>query len=94
MSKLAVLKATVHGRVQGVYFRAFVERHAQELGLTGYVRNTPEGMVEVYAEGDREQLMKLMEFLKQGPPRARVNKLEETWSEYCGKYPDFRIKYG
>ncbi len=91
MSELVSLKAMVYGRVQGVLFRNFVERHAQELGLTGYVRNMAEGTVEVHAEGAREQLEQLTGFLEQGPPRASVDKVEATWSEYSGKYPDFRI---
>ncbi len=58
-SDLASLQATVYGYVQGVFFRAFVSRRAEELGLTGYVRNLPGGKaVEVLAEGERKQLRK------------------------------------
>ena len=67
MSDLSSVQVTVYGRVQGVYFRAFVSRRARELGLTGYVRNTPDRAVEVYAEGERKRIEKLIDHLKVGP---------------------------
>ncbi len=92
MSDLASLNVTVSGRVQGVYFRDFTRRHAQELGLDGFVRNLPDGAtVEVWAEGSKDKLEKLLEFLKVGPREARVDKIQVNWSEYTGNYPDFRI---
>ena len=93
MSNLSSVKATVYGRVQGVYFRAFVSRRARELGLTGYVRNTPDRAVEVHAEGERKQLEKLIDHLKVGPSSARVDKVVVHWSEYSGGYHDFGISY-
>jgi len=94
MTDLASLRATVCGRVQGVYFRAFASRHARELGLTGYVRNLPDGeTVEIHAEGERNKLEKLVEYLKVGPPGARVESIETNWSQPSGTYPDFRIRY-
>ena len=60
MAELATFSATVHGRVQGVNFRYYVERYADALGLKGYVKNLPDrGMVEVYAEGEKEKLDEL-----------------------------------
>jgi len=93
MSDLSSVQATAYGRVQGVYFRAFVSRRARELGLTGYVRNTPDRAVEVHAEGERKQLEKLIDHLKVGPPGARVDKVVFDWSEYTGSYPDFVLRY-
>lgn len=94
MSDLASIQVTVSGRVQGVYFRAFATRRARELGLTGYTRNLPfREAVEVYAEGEKDQLEKLIDHLKLGPPPARVDKVEVDWSEYTGNYPDFGIRY-
>ena len=62
------LYALVHGRVQGVYFRAFVQRHAQALALSGWARNLPDGVsVEVVAEGPRQTLDELLVHLR---PRA------------------------
>ncbi|HEY81849.1 MAG TPA: acylphosphatase [Dehalococcoidia bacterium] len=93
MADLALLQATVYGRVQGVFFRAFVAEHARKLGLAGYVRNLPWGGLEVVAEGERKQLEKLVSYLKVGPPDARVERVETRWSEYRGDYAGFRIRY-
>ena len=94
MTDLASVQAVVYGRVQGVYFRAFTSRHARELGLSGYVRNLPDWKaVEVQAEGERKQLEKLIGHLKVGPPRARVEKVETSWSEYTGSYSGFSVSY-
>ena len=93
MSDLVSLQAIVYGYVQGVFFRDFVSRRARELGLTGYVRNLPQGMVEVNAEGERKQLEQLIDYLKVGPPAAKVEKVETNWSEYSGSYSGFSIRY-
>ena len=93
MADLAALQAIVYGRVQGVLFRAFVNRRANELGLAGYLRNMPDGGVEVQAEGERRQLEKLMDYLKEGPPAARVDEVVTSWAEYTGSYPRFSIRY-
>ena len=93
MDDLVSVCATVHGRVQGVFFRSFTEERAQHLGLKGYVRNLPSGDLEVVAEGRRESLEKLIEYLKMGPPAAMVEKVETAWSEYAGKYSGFRVRY-
>ena len=94
MTDLASVRAIVNGRVQGVFFRDFVFRRAAELGLTGYVRNLPGGRaVEVRAEGEREQLEKLISYLRVGPPAARVEKVATDWSEYTGSYSRFSIRY-
>ena len=93
MTDLASVRAIVYGYVQGVFFRAFVSRRATELGLTGYVRNLPDGAVEVNAEGERKQLEKLIGHLKVGPPGAKVEKVITDWSEYTGGYFSFSIRY-
>jgi len=94
MADLALVQATVYGRVQGVFFRAFVSRQATQLGLTGYVRNLPDGRaIEVHAEGERKQLEELIGYLKIGPPGAKVEKVETSWSEYSGDYSHFSIWY-
>ena len=78
--------------MQGVFFRAFVAGWARELGLTGDVRNLPDGTVEVRAEGEKKQLEELVVCLKRGPPAARVEKVITKWSEYTGDYRGFSIK--
>ena len=67
----------VSGRVQGVGFRWWVRHAAQELGLRGRVRNLPDGRVEVEAAGRGDALDALRERLRQGPPGARVTRLDE-----------------
>jgi acylphosphatase len=91
---LASFQAVVFGRVQGVFFRAFVRRHAIALGLNGYVRNlTESSAVEVVVEGRRSQLEELLRYLHRGPVGARVEKVEVRWGEYSGDFPDFKITY-
>ena len=94
MSDLASVRVIVFGSVQGVYFRDFARRRAVELGLTGYVHNLRQvEAVEVEAEGERGQLVKLVSHLKVGPPAATVTKVVTDWSEYTGSYHSFEIKY-
>lgn len=92
-SDLASLEATVHGHVQGVFFRAFVSRHAKELNLSGCVKNLPGGAVEVVAEGKRKQLEELLGHLKVGPPAASVQRVAASWGKYSGSYSGFGISY-
>jgi acylphosphatase len=94
MSEQSAFQAIVHGRVQGVYFRAFVEEHAEALGLSGYVRNLSGGrLLEVWAEGDKGKLEKLLNQIKIGPSRAKVERVDVNWSEYTGKYRGFSVNY-
>jgi acylphosphatase len=92
MTEMASLQAVVHGRVQGVFFRSFVEGWAEQLHLTGYVRNRPEGVVEVKAEGEKPKLEKLVGYLKSGPPAAKVDDVQVDWVEYSGEFSDFKIR--
>jgi acylphosphatase len=76
------LHAIVRGRVQMVGFRYFVTERARALGLTGWVRNGDDGeTVEVVAEGDEQALRRLEAALREGPPHARVDALDVTWSD-------------
>jgi acylphosphatase len=94
MTQRASLHAIVYGRVQGVYYRAFVTEQASNSGLTGYVRNLTGGrQVEVLAEGEKELLENLVALLKSGPPTARVEGVYLTWGEYSGGYSDFMVRY-
>ena len=94
MVDAAHLSATVHGRVQGVYFRVFVRNVARDLGLVGYVRNLASGdAVTIKAEGQRPQLDKLLEQLKTGPPGSVVKTVEIGWSDYTGEFTSFNIRY-
>jgi acylphosphatase len=66
---------TIKGRVQGVFFRASTRRVAESLGITGYAINLPDGDVEVLACGEHDALDRLGEWLNDGPPHARVDKV-------------------
>ncbi|MBI2487766.1 MAG: acylphosphatase [Deltaproteobacteria bacterium] len=83
----------VHGRVQGVFYRASTQEKAIELGLAGWVRNRADGTVEVVAEGDREGLEKLVEWCRVGPERAQVTDVDINWESYTGEFREFTIKY-
>ncbi len=89
----ARLNATVQGRVQGVFFRAFVEEHSLSLALAGYAKNLPGGQVRVVAEGERGHLERLLQLLHQGPPGAKVEGVDFRWEEYQGNFHDFTIRY-
>ena len=81
----------ISGRVQGVCFRMETREQAQLFGLTGWVRNLPDGRVEVMASGDETQLKQLHEWLKQGPDMARVTDLKTEEFEYQ-KFESFGIR--
>ena len=74
----------VHGRVQGVFFRASAQTVAQGLGLTGWVRNCSDGSVEIHAEGDRKKLEELIAWCRQGPDYASVSNIDLNWIEAEG----------
>ena len=82
--RLERLVAHVHGRVQGVGFRAFAYESAQSLGVAGTVKNCRDGSVRVEAEGPRNLLDRLLILLKEGPPAARVTSVSDEWGEPRG----------
>ncbi len=83
--------ATVHGRVQGVYFRQSTRAEAVRLGLSGTVRNERDGTVRVVAEGDEAALQVLLDWLRHGPDRAEVERVDAEWTEPRGETGDLRI---
>ena len=87
------LQAIVHGRVQGVNFRYYTQLRAQELGVTGYVRNRWDRTVEVVAEGEREAVEKLLEFIKVGPRGALVQRVHSQWQDPTGQFEYFEVRY-
>jgi acylphosphatase len=87
------LHAVVRGDVQGVGFRYFVQRKAQQIGLSGWVRNNDDGTVELVAEGTREQLEQLKRALQEGPRMARVDRVETQWSNGTGDLRGFELAW-
>ncbi len=86
------LHAVVHGRVQGVGFRATTMDEARRLQLAGWVRNRIDGTVEVLAEGPPAKLALFLSYLKRGPLGARVSSVVEDWSEAQGAPMPFQFK--
>jgi len=81
----------ITGLVQGVFFRREMTDLARSLGISGWVRNLPNGKVEALAEGEKKRLDELIRFCHVGPPGAVVRKVEVEWSDYSGEFRGFRI---
>lgn len=89
---LAARRYFIGGRVQGVGFRYFVERVANDLGIAGYTRNLEDGRVEVYGIGTPDKLSELAGYLRKGPRMADVRNVEERPAA-VEDFSDFRIEY-
>ena len=83
----------VSGIVQGVYFRDFTRSHSTAFGLTGWVRNLRDGRVEAVVEGERDDIHRLIERLRSGPPASRVDDVEVNWEKYTDSFVRFQIEY-
>lgn len=83
----------VSGKVQGVYYRASTEHKARELGLSGIVRNLPDGCVDIVAEGPEANLKALANWCHDGPENAEVTDVAITVETATGEFPDFRVQY-
>ena len=89
---LSARRFVVRGRVQGVGFRWFVEREAHMLQIAGWVRNDPNGTVEVFAQGTREQLAGLHSRLREGPRAARVDDVDVSDAAPAPGLSSFQIR--
>lgn len=91
------MKVRVHvfvsGRVQGVFFRSETSYEARRYHVNGWIRNTSDGKVEAVFEGEEEDVKKLIEFCKRGPPAAKVTSVALTWEPYSGVFTDFDMRY-
>lgn len=90
MPERTARRVVVGGRVQGVGFRAACAEQARARGVSGWVRNLPDGRVETWAEGPPQAVIELLEWLAEGPPAARVSDHESTQVAAEG-YEEFRI---
>lgn len=86
------LEADIHGLVQGVGYRWFVQRQAAALGLDGWVANTPDGSVRVVAEGQPAGVERLLALLHEGPPGARVERVEARRGPATDSLRGFQIR--
>jgi len=83
----------VRGRVQGVYFRASTQEQAQALGVVGWVRNTPDGGVELEVEGAPAAVAELFAWCHRGPPHARVDSVQAVERGPLGSESGFVVRY-
>ena len=86
------IAAVVSGRVQGVFFRASSRRIAQALGISGWVRNRPDGTVEVFAQGDPDSLDEFVAWLHEGPPDAHVADVEVADADVVARMVGFDVR--
>ena len=87
------VRVEILGDVQGVGFRFFAERRANQLGLHGWVRNRYDGAVEVEAEGRADDLDRFLAALRQGPRSARIDDVQVDWLPYRGDLPPFTVMF-
>ncbi len=93
MEEQARAHLIVSGRVQGVWFRAETQRAATIFGVSGWVRNRRDGTVEAIVEGDKKDVMSLINWCNTGPPLSKVEKVDAVWQNFIGEFVDFDIRY-
>jgi len=84
--------ASITGRVQGVFFRAWAQQQAGALGVTGWVRNCPDGRVDAHIEGEAAPVEKMIERLRRGPSAARVEDVR-LWDVAPCDFEDFEVRH-
>jgi acylphosphatase len=82
----------ISGEVQGVAFRYYTQDKARALGLTGWIRNLPDGRVEAVFEGSKQKIKEILQWIKQGPELARVINLVVKWEEHKDGWDSFEIR--
>ncbi|MGC8975609.1 MAG: acylphosphatase [Thermoprotei archaeon] len=93
MSECVRAHLRIYGLVQGVFFRSSMRDVALRLGVTGWVRNLPDGSVEAVVEGDPEKVRELIKWTHRGPPTAVVEEVRIEYSECTREFKTFRIRY-
>ena len=87
------VRLVVRGEVQGVYFRQSTRQMAERLNLRGWVANRDDGSVELEAEGEESAVRQLAEWAHQGPPAARVERVEVEPGEPTGEFDGFDVRH-
>lgn len=90
-SNLAQVLIKINGHVQGVFFRARTQDKANSLNIKGYAKNLPDGAVVIVAQGEKENLEDLIAWCHDGPPSAKVEKVEVSWETPQETFTDFSI---
>lgn len=83
----------ISGRVQGVFFREYTRRKAEELGVKGWVRNLPDGRVEAVFEGEDKAVDEMVRWCWKGSPYSKVTNVEAIEEEYRGEFGRFEIRW-
>jgi acylphosphatase len=89
----ASIQISISGIVQGVGFRYFVKQTADQLGLTGWVRNEPDGTVSAIAEGEESMLKEFVHLIRIGNRLSTVSGVREQAGDWTGDFTDFQIRY-
>lgn len=90
--QLLRVKATIKGRVQGVFYRQSTKEAALNHKVTGWVRNLPNGDVEAVFEGPKQAVHEMLSWCKQGPPAARVDEILVDWESATGEFIKFSVR--
>ncbi len=90
---MAQYEIKITGRVQGVGFRYFVQKRANELGVKGWVKNTRDGGVQVMAQGNLKDMETFLDYLRMGPQLARVIQFVKNEMPELEDFSDFCVKY-
>ncbi|MEA2055992.1 MAG: acylphosphatase [Candidatus Thermoplasmatota archaeon] len=83
----------ISGRVQGVWFRANTKQKAEQLGVTGWIRNTSNGCIEAIFEGDENMVKEMLDWCNHGPAQAKVENVEIKNQPVTNAFDGFAIKY-
>lgn len=86
---MIAIRCEVHGKVQGVRYRSYIEDAATKLGVVGYIRNNPSGTVTVVAHGLPDVLKELIEYLHEGSLKAKVESVDVSWEHLTVTYYEF-----
>ena len=91
MAEYLRLHVFISGKVQGVYYRQNTATQAQELNISGWIRNLKDGKVEAVFEGEKNNVNKLLDWCYSGPKNAIVNNIEIVNEPFKNEYPNFQI---
>ncbi|MBN2140246.1 MAG: acylphosphatase [Desulfovibrionaceae bacterium] len=86
------LHCVITGKVQGVFFRAWIQDQAANMGVNGWVRNLDQDKVEILAQGDEAALDSFRERVRQGSPLSRVDDFKSDWMDYDKIYDQFEMR--
>lgn len=89
MSEQSRAHIVVSGLVQGVFYRATAIETALKLSVFGWVQNLSDGKVEIVAEGEKQNIEKLVEWCRKGPPHASVSEVDVSWQKHSGEFNSF-----